>query len=315
MKNLLKTNWFLFAVSVLCAFVIWLYVVYEVEPSYETTIRNVPITMTKYSDDFANGKLITLSQSHELVDIRIKGKRQLIAKVTRDNVSCSVNLSDINSEGTYKLPINVAFDQSGVELVSKDPYNVKVKVDEVITIEKKITVDIKGKPAKNYVYDGVEYSTDTVRLTGARSIVNKVKSAKVKVDISGKKESMNGRFKVGLYDAKGSELESDFISKNISYVEITCNILKEKKIPVKVIMTTEETSDGKTIGISEMTYSEVTVVGTENALDSLDEIRTQEVSTAYVSDGDKLTVTLEELPKNVNFKEKLDDLEVTFEVK
>ena len=315
MKNLFKTNWFLIAVSVLCAFVIWLYVVYEVEPTYETTIKDVPVIMNKYSTDFANGKLITLSESHNMADIIIKGKRHLIAKVDRDNVTCSVSMSEINSAGTYKLPINVSFDQSGVELVSKDPYNIEIKVDEVITVEKKIEVDIKGKPAKNYICDGVETNSDKVRITGPKTIVNKVKKARVKVDISGKKESMKERFKVVLYDSKNKVIESDFINKNISYAEITYNILMTKTLPVNVVMTTEETANGKKVSVASQTYETVTVVGSKHALSELEEINTNEINTAYITDGYKTKAVLESLPDNVSFRKEPEELEITFEVK
>ena len=36
MKNILKSNWFLMGISVLAAIIIWIYVVYQINPIFET---------------------------------------------------------------------------------------------------------------------------------------------------------------------------------------------------------------------------------------------------------------------------------------
>ncbi len=314
MKKLFRSNWFTIATSILSAIIIWIYVVYQINPTFETTIKNIQITFNRYSEDFDNGKLTVLSSSTETVNVKIKGRRSQLSKVTRDNVSCTVNMSDVDSDGMHKLPINVSFDVSGVEVVSKDPYNVSVNVDKVVTEEKDITVETKGTPADGYVYDTIEYATDKIRLTGAKSIVKKVKKAKIYVDISGKSESISGRYKIVLLDKDGAEIDEAGISKNISYVELKCNILKLKEVDISAELSATETYDGKKVSIASVSPETVNVLGGKNALSSLEKIKTEKIDVSTANDRDKIKVKLEKLPQNVKLEKEIETVEVTLKV-
>ena len=316
MKKIFESNWFLITASVLCAILIWIYVVYEINPIFETTIKNVPIKYVKYSQDFMSGKLAVLSESNDTVNVKIKGKRTTLSKVKKDSVYCSVNMNDVNVAGTHKIPITVSFDRSGVELVSKDPYNVTVQVDKVVTRELDIKVETKGTPAEGYIYDSIEYSTDKIRITGAKSVADKVKSAKISVDISGKTDSQNGRYKIMLFDSNGNQITDDGLSQNISYVELKCNILRLKELPVEVNLSNKTQYNGKKVSVKEVNPPKIAVLGNKNVLSSIESLATEKIRTSYVKDGDKITVNLKELPQNVKLEnEEQMTVEVTFEVK
>lgn len=315
MKNLFKSNWFQITFSILAAFIIWIYVVYEINPVFETTIKNIPINYVKYSEDFSNGKLTVLSHNSDTVSVKIRGKRSTLSKVTRDSVYCSVNMSDVNMAGTHKIPVTVSFDISGIELVSKDPYNVSVVVDKVVTRELSIAVETKGTPASGYIYDSIEYTNDKVRLTGAKSIVNKVDKAKVTVDIDGKSDPVTGRYKITLTDNGGKEIKDPGISKNISYLELTCNILRLKELEVSADLSSKTTSGGKKVSVEKIVPSHIRVLGPRAVVEAVDKLKTEEIDVSGIQDGDTRKVKLTELPANLEFEdEKTEDIEVTFKV-
>ena len=315
MKNLFRKNWFLITASILLALIIWIYVVYEINPIFETTIKNVPIKYIRYSEDFANGKLTVLSKGSETVNVRIRGKRGTLSKVTRDSVYCSVNMTDVNEAGTHKIPIQVSFDISGIELVSKEPHNVSVQVDSVITREMDISVETTGTPAEGYIYDTIEYSTDKVRITGAKSAVTKASKAKITVDISGKSETQSGRYKILLVDKDGNEITDSGISKNISSVELKCNILRLKKVDVSVSLSSDKTANGKKVTVSSVNPARITLIGPKKAVESIDKITTDEINVSYAKDGSKHTVKLQEIPENVRMEGgNITEAEVTLKV-
>lgn len=315
MKNILKSNWFLVTVSLLCAILIWIYVVYAQNPDFETTIKNVPIKYARYSDDFTNGKLTVLSKSNETVNVKISGKRTTLAKVTKDAVYCSVNMSDVNSAGTHKLPISVTFDVSGVTAESKDPHNVNVVVDKVVTIEKDISVETIGTPADGYIYDSIEYSTDKVRLTGAKSIIDKVKKAKLSVDINGATDKIENRYKIILLDKSGEEIIDKRISQNISHVEVTCNILRLRSVEVSAVLSAKNTAGGKKVSVESIKPDKLNVLGSRAQVEAIEKLKTQEIRVNYVKDGAKIEVPLEELTPNVRFEdEDAGKVEVTLKV-
>ncbi len=313
MKNFFKTNWLTLTISFLSALIIWIYVVYQVNPTFETTVRNVPITYTKHSEEFTNGKLVLSGANTETVNVKIRGKRTLVAKITRDDINCTVDLSGVESSGTHKLPINVSFNTSGIELVSKDPYRISVNVDDVITEELPVQVVTKGTPKDGYIYDTLEYNKDTVRITGARSVIKNVKKAKVVVDITGKSDPINGRYKIILTDAEGKELPETGITKNISYLEIKCNILQLKEVSVKVNLSSDKTLQGKKV-TAKANPDKLNVMGNKTTLATVTEIATERVDVRYVKDGDKVTIKLEEIPESLRTEGDVKEVEIEFKV-
>ena len=314
MKKLFDSNWFTITISVLVAIVLWVYVVYEISPTFETTIKNVPVKFVRYSEELTNGKLSVLSKSTETVNVKVKGKRSTLAKVTRDSVYCSVNMTDVDVAGTHKIPISVSFDISGVELVSKDPYNAVIGVDKVVTEEMDISVETKGTPAKGFVYDTIEYSTDKIRITGAKSIINKIKKARITVDITDKTDSQSGRYKILLTDKDGKEVDDTGISKNISYVEVKCNILQLKQLPVSPTLSAKTTAAGKKVSAKTIAPEKISVLGPRVTMEALDKLPTEEIKVSYVRDGAKVSVKLKELPAGVKLEEEVEKVDVVLKV-
>lgn len=315
MKKLFDSNWFTITLSVLAALIIWIYVVYEINPTFETTIKNVPVNYVRYSEELTNGKLSVLSKSSETVNVKVKGKRTTLARVTRDSVYCSVNMADVDVAGTHKIPIAVSFDISGVELVSKDPYNAVVQVDKVVTQEMDIVVETSGTPADGYIYDTIEYSTDKIRITGAKSIVSKIKKAGITVDIANKTESQSGRYKIILTDANGNVIDDSGISKNISYVELKCNILRLKELAVNAVLSAKTTAGGKKVSVKSVTPAKLNVLGSRTAVEALDKLKTEKINVSYVKDGAKIEVKLEELAPGIKLEdEELETIEVILKV-
>ena len=313
MKNFFKTNWITLTISFLSAIIIWIYVVYQVNPVFETTIKNVPINYTKYSEEFANGKLVIADEALQTANIKVKGKRTLIAKISKNDINCTVDMSNISSSGQHKLPVNVSFNTSGLELVSKDPYSITINVDDVITEELSVEVTTKGEPKEGYIYDTLEYNKDTVRITGARTIIKNVKKAKVTVDISGKSDPVTGRYQIVLLDKDGNELPEEGITKNISYLEIKCNILLMKEVPISVTLSSEKNGRGKTVTATTVP-GKIKLMGSKNALATVSEAVTETVNVRNVKDGDKVTVKLKELPETLKYERDLKEVEIEFKV-
>ena len=312
MKDIFKTNWFLAVISVLVAIIIWVYVVYQENPMYETTIKNVPVNFTKQSDEFETGKLTVISSNSETVDLKIKGKRNVIAKVKRDSINCSVNMSDVVSEGSYTLPFSINFNVDGIEVLSKKPYNIVLKVDDVVTKEKEIKIDTVGKPADGFIAESVEYSPLKIRLTGARSIVNKIKSAGITVDLNNATDTISGRYKVKLYDKNGAEFTDEGINKNVTYTELKYNIFQTKQAEVSASLSSDVNAYGKKIKVSKIKPAKLTVIGDKRELMNIDKLKTEKIDVSNIKDGDVVTVKLDKLPENTRLEEKTEEVEITF---
>lgn len=292
-----QTDWFLRVISVLIAIVIWIYVVYEYNPQYETWVRDVPITYLNRSQDFENGKMAILDTSTEQMDIKIRGRRRLVSAIDASNTTVTVDMAGITKEGTYTLPINVHFAADGVEVLQKKPYTQEIVIDRVITEEREITVDTEGQLPAGYVVDSGTTSPETVKLTGPQSIIGNVTKCSIAVSFTDVRDDIKGLYKIKLYDAQNNAIESEFISKNIEYTEVYYAVLATKTVPVMPKVSAAKTADGLAVTAAAQP-AQVTVKGKGLALDAISSLETAEIDVSAINEKRQIKAALE-LPGGV----------------
>lgn len=292
-----QTDWFLRVVSVLIAIVIWIYVVYEYNPQYETWVRDIPITYLNQTQDFENGKLVILETSTEQIDIKIRGRRRLVSAIDASNTTVTVDMAGVTKEGTYTLPINVHFAAEGVEVLQRKPYAQELTVDRVITEEREITVDTEGQLPAGYVVESGTNSPATVKLTGPQSIISTVAKCSIAVNFTDVRDDIKGLYKIKLYDAQNNELENEFISKNIEYTEVYYAVLATKTVPVTPRLLDTGNEDGVTVTAS-VQPSQVMIKGKQSMLDTISALETAEIDISGVSESQQVEAALE-LPDGI----------------
>lgn len=292
-----QTDWFLRVISVLIAIVIWIYVVYEYNPQYETWVRDVPITYLNRSQEFENGKMAILDTSTDQMDIKIRGRRRLVSAIDASNTTVTVDMAGITKEGTYTLPINVHFAADGVEVLQKKPYTQEMVIDRVITEEREITVDTEGQLPAGYVVDSGTNSPETVKLTGPQSIIGNVAKCSIAVNFTDVSDDIKGLYKIKLYDAQNNAIESEFISKNIEYTEVYYAVLATKTVPVTPKLSAARTADGLAVTAAAQP-AQVTIKGKAPVLDAISVLETTEIDISGVNQNRQVTAALE-LPGGV----------------
>lgn len=286
-----QTDWFLKVISVLIAIVIWIYVVYEYNPQYETWVRGIPITYVNRVQDFENGKLVILEESTDNVDIKIRGRRRLVSSIDAGNTTASVDMTGISKEGAYALPINVHFAVDGVEVLQRKPYTQEITVDRVVTEERDITVDTEGQLPAGFVVDSQTISPATVKLTGPQSIIGTVAKCSIAVNFNDMQDDIKGLYKIKLYDAQNNEIVSEQISKNIEYTDVYYAVLATKTVAVAPKLSGTTNGDGAAVAAS-VQPAQVTVKGKKSVLDALNTLETAEIAVEQVTENQQTEAAL-----------------------
>lgn len=284
MKNFYKNDWFLRIVSVLVSIILWVYVVYFQNPEYERWIKNIPVTRSNVSSDFENGKLSIIESNGETVDIKVKGTRKTIAKLNSANITVTADLFGVAKEGKYTLSTGVIFPIDGVEVMQKKPYNYEIKVDEVTTLEKKISVEFKGSLKQGYVTDTVTKTPEFIKLTGPESYLKKVDKAVIFVDLANNLDDIKGSYKIKLYDGN-EEITNLKITKNIEYADVLVKVYLEKD--VKVIPNATSLPQGLSFA-----SDTVKLKAKGNILEEFSQVTTERFDASTLNKGDKIRVKL-----------------------
>jgi len=239
MKNFHKTNAFLMIISVVAAIIIWIYVVYEVNPMYETWINGVPVKCVNVSSMFDDGSLSVVGENENLlggnytVDVRIKGKRSLVSSVDIENINCNVDMVTVTKSGEYTIKPSVDCELSGIEITRTTPHNIKFMVEEVHQKDIEIDVEVTGNRKPGYSLEGLECKTETVKITGAQSEIKNITGAKVvlnldHLDVGDTEKSCP----IVFMDSYGNEVAGGRFEKSVEYAKLRFDFYTKKTATV-----------------------------------------------------------------------------------
>lgn len=177
--------------SVIIAFAAWVYVVYNINPTMTRTYKDIPVKFTNESV-LEKNDLAVKSTSFDTVDVTISAKRSVLDYIEDGDILANVDLADAG-KGKNVIALSITV-----------PNNATLKKQS----QKKITVNVEDRETKTVeavaVFDGnkdndteplvTQQSTEEVKVSGAKSLISRVTSAKLTLDqtkVTGKEHTFS----------------------------------------------------------------------------------------------------------------------------
>ena len=262
--------------SALVAFGLWLYVVTFVSTEHEETFHNVRVAL-EGETQLAERNLMLLSETDYEVTLVVKGNRQDVAKVNAENLQLVANLGAIYDPGTHNLTYSVSVPgdvpEGAVELQSKTPDRVTVVVARKTSKEVPVQVDYVGDVPAEYIKDtaAAELDYKYVTVEGPEEVVDQIDHATITVDCEGRTEPIYESFRYELRSADNEPVDAAWITTNVAEVRLYLPVAMVKTVPLAL---TVHAGGGATEDTTTLEFDpvEISVSGSESALESLDKI-------------------------------------------
>ena len=225
-------NWFLKNIdikllSLFLAIILWLYIASGENPIVENFI-DISLIQNNLSED------LVIKEFPTNVSMGIKGPKNIINNISSHQISGTVNFSEINKEGLYKLKVEVAAPK-GTQITRIIPPEIKVEVEKVLTKEIEVEYSLIGVPEKGYsLTEEPQFNPSKVKVMGAQSLLENLKQIICAIDISGIKEDLSRKLTVKAVDVNGNEIKEVKIEPDI--VEVSISLTRgypEKQLTVK----------------------------------------------------------------------------------
>ncbi len=271
MKKLFTTDIPTKLLALAIAFFLWVYLMVLLNPEIETSFSNIPITYSEHSNLVRDGYVIT-SEPVEAVSLKLRGPRNMLANVNKNNISAYIDLTGCSEVGTHSLPIHVRLPYEELSLLSKTPYNVSITVDKVITRSFDLDVVMQGVPKNKYHIDTIKSNIKSVSIEGPSELIKSIDSVVSYFNVDGIDKDKTGESKIIILNNRGETIKSELLTISHDKAEITCAILAEKVVSVdtdKIIV-----PDG--FEISSVTPAKVTLIGRQEILDTIESVKTYE---------------------------------------
>ncbi len=264
--------------SLIIAIALW-FMVINIEHPVTTRIYTQTITMENI--DALTQQGLTILNKGQLenmkVSAKVKAQRTALDRLTqyRNSIRAVVDFSkleSVKSGDTASLEVSFLLPDSagtGFEIVSQSPEKAEVMIEKLAAKRIPINVRINGEAGNGYTTLQPQISPSSVQISGASSVVNRVKTVEVNVELQQASEDIVVTAEPIAYDENGKQVEG--ITMDVSKVHISVGIQKNKMVNLTA----------STVGIPEEGYEiseirwspqAVNIAGSEAILNNLQSI-------------------------------------------
>lgn len=306
-----------FLLAVLAAVLLWVYAVTVVNPDDKISIRGVTVRITGASELQMNQLILTGGESQR-VDVEIAGRRSDLKELNSDTLEAIADVSRIDAPGTYEVswtldpPSTVA--SGDIKLIGSSSNKIKVKVSEYReNSQVPLQIEYQGALAEGFIRDPAVTNLEFVTVSGPAEEVDKISAAKIVMNLSDTKSSLDREMSYDLIDEDGERLQmSSYVTIHNPIVRVMVPVYCYKQIKFELELIPGGGADiGDAVCVIEP--SVIGLVGDEEVLKEIPS--TWILRTIKLADiKDELTTTIvPELPEGV--KVRGQESEVSISVK
>ena len=236
-----KNKILLFAVSLIAASVLWIYVVTVVNPEGERTISGIPVTFSGEEVLREDQSLIITEGKDATVTAQFHGKNADLNKLLQqqDEITAVVDVSKIRSAKsyslTYELRLPSSVQDAGITTASRSPSSINITIQRQVSQPVQIVGDFTGvSVADGYMLEKTSFDFDVVQVTGPEDVVSSIACAKVVVNRSNLDRTTTDTVPYTLCDKDGNAVDMTNLSVDVDSLEVTLSVVKYKDVALEV---------------------------------------------------------------------------------
>ncbi len=306
--RLIINNFGLKVLAVVLAIVLWLAIVNVADPDKVATFTvPVEIVNAEYLED--EGKTYEVLDNTDYISFTVTGPRSIVETLTENDFRAIANMSNIDdSMSMVPIILTPTAYSSQLEITNRETY-LLVSVENLVTSEFGINIEVSGSPVRNCFVDEVEVSPGVVSVTGPESLVDEISYAEIIVDVSGADESFTSTEPIYLMNENDNTVEDESLTSDITEADVTVTVIEEKEVPISFVVTGIP-EEGYWYTDPEYDVTSILIQGDPDVIDEIDSLSfsAPSLNVDGVSSDVSVTVRLaDSLPEGVALGEDQDD--------
>ena len=331
--NLLYNKKFTIVLSVILAFALWLGIAMTENPVRQQTFTDVGASVTLEGTAAADLGLGIISDvASQRFSVTISGPNYIVSSVKAEDFSLSASTIDINSAGTYNLEVTASSNsnKSGYTVTSISPSSIDVTVDFIDTKEFTLVPKLIGVSASDGLVAETPVISDsqqsTVTIKGPRSTIEKIATVGTIAEVNSTLETSQTfssdvvlydsndkilyRYTADgtVYDANENIVTNSYLTLSFTNVKVTQPISKKKTVNCKAVFSNLPAGMSEHDINYQLSQSKVTVIGTPEIVDKIDNISLSPIDFRTVSTTANSFEVSASLPDGVKFLENIDEV-------
>lgn len=289
MQRKLKANLKIKIFSFMFAFVMWIYVMSEVDPIVIRSFESIPIESIVNIDEIRDDGLTFAYGQNFNAKIDFRAKRSTLNEYIRNGVKPKGEIYDPKI-GTNTM--NIVLDTPREIEYSIVPETIEVVLEKSVVSLKEVALETEGELQKGYVISEITPNRSKLYVEGPQSQVEKVDNLLAKIKLEAQNKDFSAKVNLIPVDSKGHVVEGVTVRDANIIVDIA--VEKIKSVPVELVFVN---SENKVIENSSF-QSEIKMVdiqGSESLVNKIESIKTKPIKVSSFNSADGLLYPLESI--------------------
>ena len=298
--------------SILVGILVWLLVVNVDNPIKTRTIiipgENVEVINKAYVD--SDNKMVMQDDNPDPVRVSVTAERKTLARLTASDISVVADLQQAGNLDTKPVMVPIAASCSGVSAdnIKVTPQYLEVRLEEKASQDFLVNANYgTSTPGKGYEVGTQTASPEKVRITGPKSLINKIDKVNATVNVDGKTKDVTEDVNRQIIDKNQDSLSDGkmaYLTIDNPKVTVTTKFWKIRTGVKLRAGYTGEAADGYQVDSVTTVPDTISIAGTDEALEKL----RLEDNTLWIS-GDGVDISGEkgDMEKKVSLKDVLPE--------
>lgn len=285
---------FTFLLALILAIVIWITAVQAEDPLVRRTIQ-IPVTFVGLPE---NVEMVQPENPNQTVLLAYQGRTSVLADLSVEDFTAVVDLSAIPFGSLQTVPIHVETDIPDITLDPPAPDQMDVFLEQKISREIPVRVDIRGSVARGHTRDPELVDPPSITVTGTQSEVDTLDFAQVTVFLDNENQTIVATPQPIFYDRQGRVASVRNMELSVNEVEVTIPIRESADFTEKIITVDVEgePAPGYRLLSATVNPASVLVTGRPSLLQTPFSVKTEPIDITGLTESfqDQVTLVLPE---------------------
>ena len=265
-----KRDLLYFLVTGILAVMIWFVVLALINPEIHLDFNNVKVTIKGETDLLNNKEYSILSSTDITVNVELKGKRNAMLSLEKDDIEVIADVSSISGDGetTIQCEVNTPYSDD-ITVTNRNQLKITVVVDKIIDKEVDVRLEYSGSPAAGLKLGEGHLNTDTILVRGPQSEVSKIWYAKAVVPLAALTDTVSMDIPISLIDNSGDPMVLTYSQVQTQTVSADIKILQVVEVPLRVAIVNGGGLTENEVEVK-ITPQKVTLVGEKSLLSEIE---------------------------------------------
>ncbi|MDU5743665.1 MAG: CdaR family protein [Finegoldia magna] len=291
-KGFYSNNLIIKIVCLFLAIFLWSFVMENKNP---VVTKDIPVIGVEYRgvDKLREDGRVIISPKAATISMRVEGRRNTITKMKNSEIKAFVDVKSIKVD-SETLPIELSLPQ-GVNVVDQSDETLLVKTETVDTVKFPIRIMKVGDLPDNVEVDSIKLDPQEITVSGAKTYLNSIDYASVKIDQSNIDKDINLDLPINL--SLKDDAAKSFLTKSSESCKVIIDVLLKKDVEIKPVVTNIPNG----LNVAKITFSRPTVKikGQDDIIKSHSHVTTKPIDLTDFKEGENSVDITLDLPQSI----------------